>query len=521
MPEAATALLPTVASAPGLRPGGVAPEPRVAIIDIGSNSVRLVVYEGLTRTPSVLFNEKVMAGLGRGLERGGRLPEPAMELTLVTLARFHLLCRAMDVDMIRAVATAAVRDADNGTEFVARLRAETGVAVEVIDGETEARGAAMGVIAGIPDAEGVVGDFGGGSLELVRIADGEAHERVSLPLGSLRLEAIRRKNRRELGPAIERALDAVDWAALGRGQPFYTVGGSWRALAQLQMHLVGWPLPVVHHHVMPADAPAGMMQALDTMTPKALKAVPAISGARVPYLPAAAALMQAVVARLESRCVIASAYGLREGLLFSALPSAARAADPLLCQAREAAIRSGRFADSDDAAAGEALMAFSDPLFAGDPPAWQRIRHAACLLADTAWRAHPDMRAEHGRDTALHGTWVGIDAPGRAMLAAALYVLNGGALDPTAPVPPLGALATQAMLDRAKAWGLALRLGQRIGGGAAGPLAWVALEADPAAGLLRLCLKPGAEALYGEPVQRRHRALAQHLGLMPKVARRR
>lgn len=516
MPEAALAIPAESTLPPGALSAAMA-EPRVAIIDIGSNSVRLVVYQGLTRSPSVLFNEKVMAGLGRGLSRGGMLSEPAMDLTLVTLARFALLCRVMEVDTLRAVATAAVRDAENGPDFVARVRAETGLVVEIIDGETEARGAAMGVIAGFPGADGVVGDLGGGSLELVRIAGGQAHERVSLPLGALRLDAIRKKSRRALAPAIATALEAVQWAGLGKGLPFYTVGGSWRALSQLHMHLTEWPLPVVHHHVMPADAPDRLVRTLAQLSAKSLKSVSAISGSRIPQLPGAAALLRAVTRRLGSSCIISSAYGLREGLLYAALGDDARAADPLLCAARDAAIRAGRFSDGSNAAVGNALQSFSDPLFADDPPAWQRIRHAACLLADTAWRAHPDMRAEHGMDTALHGSWVGIDAPGRAMLAAALYVLNGGSLDPAAPVHPLGLLASPDMLARAKAWGLALRLGQRIGGGAAAPLAWARIEAVD--GALRLNLAPGAAALYGEAVQRRHRALAQNLGLTARLRR--
>ncbi len=494
---------------------GVEAQPRIAIIDIGSNSVRLVVYHGLSRTPSVLFNEKVMAGLGRGLARGGKLSEPAMELTLKTLARFSLLCRAMEVDSLRAVATAAVRDAVNGAAFVARIREETGVAVEIIDGEMEARGAALGVIAGIPQADGVVGDLGGGSLELVRIARGEVHERVSLPLGALRLDAIRKRNRRALGSAIAEALDQLPWAALGGGLPFYTVGGSWRALAQLHMHLTHWPLPVVHQYVMPAESPDRLVRTLSHISVKSLKDVPAISGSRIPQLPGAAALLRAVTKKLGSSCIISSAYGLREGLLFGALPPEARAVDPLLSAAREMAILSGRFSDGTDAAVGDALINFTDGLFADDPPAMARIRHTACLLADTAWRAHPDMRAEHGLDTALHGTWVGIDAQGRAMLGAALYVLNGGSLNPALPLAPLGHLAPAALLERARQWGLALRLGQRLGGGAAAPLAWARMEST--GGVLRLSLAPGASALYGEAVQRRHRALAQALGLVAEA----
>jgi exopolyphosphatase/guanosine-5'-triphosphate,3'-diphosphate pyrophosphatase len=488
--------------------------PRIAIIDIGSNSVRLVVYKGLSRTPAVLFNEKVMAGLGRGLAAGGRLSDEAMAVTVTALARFAQLCRSMGVDSLRAVATAAVREAANRAEFIARIALETGLDVEVIDGETEARGAAMGVMAGIPEADGVVGDLGGGSLELVRISHGQIHERLSLPLGALKLDAIRKKNRRALAARIEAGLDLLDWAGAGRGKPFYAVGGSWRALAQLHMHLTGWPLPVIHHHVMPPDAPDRLVRTLAHISLKSLKEVPAISASRAPQLPGAAALLRAVTRKLGSSSIIMSAYGLREGLLYQALSPAARQQDPLLSAAREAAGRLGRFSDGSDADVGDALLAFTDPLFANDTPAQRRIRHAACLLADSAWRAHPDMRAEDGMDTALHGTWVGIDAEGRAMLAATLWVLNGGTL-PGPGTEILSRLAGTESLARARLWGLALRLGQRLGGGAADPLAEARLAPDGSR--LLLSLGPGAASLYGEPVQRRHRYLAQALGLEPAL----
>ncbi|MCG2840995.1 exopolyphosphatase [Sandaracinobacter sp. RS1-74] len=490
--------------------------PRLAIVDIGSNSVRLVVYKGLSRTPAVLFNEKVMAGLGRGLANGGELTRESMEMALTALARFAQLCEAMAVDSIRVVATAAVRDAANGPAFVARVRAETGLDVEIIDGEIEARGAAYGVIAGIPDADGVVGDLGGGSLELVRVSRGEIHERLSLPLGALRLDAHRKKSRRNLQQQIDEQLDRLDWAELGRGKPFYAVGGSWRALAQLHMHLIEWPLPVIHQYALPVDAPERLVRTLARISMKSLKEIPAISSSRVPQLPGAAALLREVTRKLGSSSIVASAYGLREGLLYQALPAAAQQQDPLLVAAEDSAIRSGRFSDGTDAAVGDALLLFTDAVFPGETQALRRIRHAACLLADTSWRAHPDMRAEDGMDRALHGTWVGIDAAERAMLAAALWVVNGGGI-PGPHDELLARLAGPSQLALARLWGLALRLGQRLGGGAAEPLAAARLERGSDGRTLWLSLERESAALYGEPVARRHRALALALGLEPQL----
>ena len=484
----------------------------VAIIDIGSNSVRLVVYQGLTRIPSALFNEKVMAGLGRGLAANGKLGKNAMDTAVAALARFGALAAAMQVSSLRVVATAAVREAGNAVDFIDRVRRETGLSIETISGEMEARGAALGVISGIPDADGVVGDLGGGSLELIRVAGGEALDRISLPIGSLRLDAVRKRDRRALAPFIKKALDAVDWAAAGRGKPFYMVGGSWRALAQIHIHQTGHPLPIVHQYEMPASAPASLVRSLTQLDLATLKSVPNLSTSRLPSLPGAAMLLAATVKRLGSSSVIASGFGLREGLLYAQLGGAEARLDPLITAARSEGVRQGRFAEH-----GDMLFTWMDGLFGSDaePAADRRLRLAACLLSDIAWRAHPDFRAERGVDAALHGNWVAITAAERGALATALHFCFGGGND--APILGLlAALAPPPLMARARAWGLALRLGQRLTGGTASALAGSGLVR--AGEVVTLRLAPDQAALVGDTVARRLRLLGNALGLEAKIA---
>jgi exopolyphosphatase/guanosine-5'-triphosphate,3'-diphosphate pyrophosphatase len=504
----ATNLLPQFDLLPALEP---ARKGLAGIIDIGSNSVRLVVYQGLTRTPAVVFNEKVMAGLGRGIASNGRLSNASMRLALTALGRFAMLADDMGVESLRTVATAAVREASNAEVFLTAVQERCGLTIEVISGEAEARGAALGVIAGIPDADGVVGDLGGGSLELIRVGGGEVHERISLPIGALRLDAVRKRSARALGPFIKTALDQVGWASKGAGRPFYMVGGSWRALAQLHMQLSDYPLPVIHQYTMAADDPDWLVRALARMEPATLKAVPNISSSRVPSLPGAALLLRSVVKRLGSSCVIASAYGLREGLLYGQLPPDLQREDPLLAGARDEGARQGRFPEH-----GELLMAWMDRLFApGESPGQRRLRLATCLLSDIAWRAHPDFRAERGLDIALHGNWVAVTASERATLAAALYACFGGA--PTSPaLDMLAALAEPIARAQAHQWGLALRLGQRLTGGTARGLA--ASQLERMGDVLRLTLPPEHAALYGEAVARRLKALALALQLTPNFS---
>ena len=476
-------------------------EPRTAIIDIGSNSIRLVVYQGPARLPAILFNEKVMAGLGRGFADTGAIAPEAMVVARGAIARFAAVAREMEVTRLRTVATAAVRDAANGHALIAEARA-LGLEVELLSGEQEAVGAGMGVLSAIPEADGIVGDLGGGSLELVRVSGGKILESVSFPLGVLRLDALRAKGGRSFDRHIAAVIEKAGWSGKGRGLPLYLVGGSWRALARLDMHITGYVLPVLQQYEMSPAAITRMGRTLSHIARGKLRAIPTLSSGRVPTLGNAGALLSVLLRHLESRTTIVSAFGLREGLLFTALSEAERAQDPLIVAARDEGRRLGRFVEH-----GDLLNRWIAPLFLGEPADLARLRHTACLLADVGWRANPEFRAERGVEVALHGKWVAIDGRGRALVAQALFTGLGGGGDPPAPIP---ALAAPAELKRAAAWGLAMRLGQRLSGGLAGPIQRTRLDDDGRA--IALTLEPSDRALYSDAVERRHKALAGALG---------
>ncbi|AJP74330.1 exopolyphosphatase [Sphingomonas hengshuiensis] len=471
------------------------------MIDIGSNSVRLVVYDGAARLPAILFNEKVMAGLGRGLSATGAIERSSLGMARAALARFALLAREMQVGELRTVATAAVRDASNGAELIGAAEA-LGLHVELLTGEEEAMASGMGVLSGIPDADGIVGDLGGGSLELVRVVAGTVTDRVSFPLGVLRLAAIRAQGRGALDLTVARLIEEAGWRGRGVDLPFYLVGGSWRSLAKLDMHLSGYPLPVVHQYPLAIERIAELARAVGGISKAELKAIPDLSSARLPTLSDATVLLSAVVRSLGSNGTIVSAYGLREGLLFQRLTLEQRREDPLIAAARDEGRRLGRFPEH-----GDLLDAWIAPVFAVEAPGLARLRHAACLLADVGWRANPEFRAERGMEIGLHGNWVGIDATGRALVAQALHTSLGGAM---VTPDPLARLAGPEALQRAKLWGLAMRLGQRLSGGVAAPLRRSRLTLQGNALLLEL--EPEDAALYGEAVEKRHKALASALG---------
>ncbi|MEO8724021.1 MAG: Ppx/GppA family phosphatase, partial [Sphingobium sp.] len=472
---------------------------RRAIIDIGSNSIRLVVYDGPRRSPFILFNEKVMAGLGASLGETGRIDESAMEQGLVALRRYARLAQEMDVRQLRCVATAAVRDAANGMDFVARAHAQAGLSVAVLSGAQEGEAAGFGVLSAIPDADGIVGDLGGGSLELARVRSGTVERVVSLPLGVLRLEAIRATGKTALSQLLGKLLKQAGWNDVEKGLPFYMVGGSWRTLARLDMQLRQTVLPVIHHHEMPAERASHLFRVTSHRTKSSLKGVPTISGARAANLVDAAALLAGLVKRLGSSRLVVSAHGLREGLLFQDLPDEERAIDPLLAAAEAEGEAQGRFPGH-----GALIDQWITSLFSTDIAAHHRIRRAACLLGDVGWRANPDFRAERGVEIALHGNWVGIDLVGRAMLAQTLYSNFGGGAN---LAPGLVELADMALLNRAMQWGLAIRLAQRLSGGVAAPLHAGALSVNNQQ--LQLSLSGNYACLYGEAVQRRLKHLGQ------------
>ncbi|HEY0327205.1 MAG TPA: Ppx/GppA family phosphatase, partial [Allosphingosinicella sp.] len=422
---------------------------------------------------------------------------------LAAIARFRVLVEQMGVARTRIFATAAVREAANGAEFLDEVR-RLGFDPMVLSGEEEARLAGLGVISGTPEADGIVGDLGGGSLELVDIGGGEVRRRISLPLGVLRLAAMRAKPDATLLRRVCRILEESDFYRTATGRRFYMVGGSWRSLARLDLTLTRHPLPVVHQHEMEPSRPKALQRQLSRLETRAARES-GITAARVPILPHANLLLRAVVDTLRPSLLVSSSFGVREGLLYDDLDEETRRLDPLIEEAREAGEEHGRFPQH-----GARIDRWIAPVF-DDTPGGARIRLAACLLSDIAWAAHPDFRAERGIDMALHGDWVAIDAPGRVMLAQALFANFGG---DGFPYPAMAALCWEGALRRARQWGLAMRLAQRLSAGVEAPLRDSSLRIEGDELVLRLPSKDSA--LLGETVERRLKSLAASLDKKPR-----
>ncbi|MEO5706920.1 MAG: Ppx/GppA family phosphatase [Alteraurantiacibacter sp.] len=433
-------------------------QPDRAVIDIGSNTVRLVVYTGSRRAPSVFLNEKVTARLGRDLMASGRLPDKAMDLALTGLARFALILKDLEVPDVQCVATAAVRDAANGPEFLARVAA-LGLDPRLLTGEEEANYAAMGVIGAFPGARGVVADMGGGSLELVAVADGQCHKGVSLPLGTLRLGPLRARGEPAFRAAVAAELVAAHWAK-GLPGPLYLVGGTWRALASMAMHGKKYPLSDPHAFTLTADDALQLAKQLARMKPEDLVAVNGVPASRAYGLPDAAAMLRVVIQKLHPTALVISSWGLREGLLFDRLDPAERAQDPLIAAVSRFTTARGSNLNGATMMAGW-TAGVAQSVERGNGPASETLRLAATLLAKAQVHLEPNMRLRHANDWALDKRWIGIDHRGRALIAATLR----GAAGRPEPSTQLLQLASDEDLRAAAGWGLALRLCRRIGAG--------------------------------------------------------
>lgn len=481
----------------GLGHDAAPPAEKRAIIDIGSNTVRLVVYNGPPRAPIVILNEKVSAKLGKDMGTTGLLSAKAMQTALSALARYAAMLKLLRISDVNCVATAASRDARNGAEFLDAVRT-LGLSPRLLSGEEEARASATGVIAAFPGAKGTVGDLGGGSLELVSIDGTVCKGGITLPYGTLRLADLRAKGPASFAATVQDGLKKAGWSS-GAGEPLYIVGGSWRALALQAMYEIDWPLDDPHdYELAPEDAlrvcrqfERGKLERLD----------PRISAARVATLPDAAALLGQLVERIAPSRVVFSSWGLREGLMFTRLDPATQAQDPMLAGVG-AFVRSA-LVDPDHAA----MIARWTAAACGEHERDVNLRLAATMLALAAMRTEPNMRADQAMGWALRKRWIGLNARGRAMMAMTVFA-NSGLTD----VPPaLSRLASAEDLRTAIGWGLAVRLCRRLTGCADEALARTALhrEGDE----LVLSLQDPVEALFTNSTAKDLKQLAEWTGL--------
>jgi exopolyphosphatase/guanosine-5'-triphosphate,3'-diphosphate pyrophosphatase len=481
---------------------------RLGVVDLGSNSVRLVVFEGLTRNPQVVFNEKSILGLGRGLQATGRLNEEAIGDCITVLERYAVVAGAMRADPVEVLATAAVRDARNGPAFVEMLRRRfPALPIRVLDGDEEARMSAEGVLLGIAEADGVLGDLGGGSLEVVRIAGGSVTASSTLKLGVIRLAEQSGGDVVRARAIAEETLRGVPWLAEAAGRDLYLVGGAWRALARIHISQTGYPLRVVHHYTLSREEARDLTGVITNLSKRTLDRIPGVSRKRLETLPYAAVVLRRLLRATQARRVVFSASGLREGWYARHLPAEVRAEDPLIAAGRDLC---RRFSRSEDLP--PALIDWTAPLFPDETPALARLRQTACWVADIGAHEHPDYKAEQAFLRLMRQPGIGLDHHARAFLALTLAMRHEA--NPLAAwLQPARALLDVASAKRAETLGAALRLAFTLSGGTATLLGLTALRLEQQRLVLRLARSGGVFA--GESVWRRLERLAEALAREP------
>ncbi len=492
----------------------IGPPSRIAVVDVGSNSLRLVVFEQLGTTLMPLLNEKVMCALGRGIAATGRLNPAGTELAFANLQRFVALARALGVDHLAILATAAVREASDGRAFAATAERLVGNPVRIVEGGEEARLSAAGVLAGIRDADGVVGDLGGGSVELVRVDGGAAMPigaGITLPLGPLRLAELG-DNRKAIADTIERTIADVPVLHEAAGKSLYLVGGAWRAIARLHMEQTHYPLHIIHEYVITRRTAEGFVDIIAGQSRRSLERITSISRKRLEVVPLAALILRKLIAVGQPERIVFSAFGLREGYAYGLLPVQSRD-DPLIAACIGIAASQSRW-HSD----GDRLQRWTAPIFPGLDGRLRRLHRAVCWLSDIAWTEHPDYRARHAFERSLTMPIAQLSHCERVFIAAALHARYGGGVE-----DPVKA-ATRPLLDdndaaQARALGLALRLAYTLSGGALELLDQVQLTRDQRG--LALEVPPTGSLFSGEAVQRRLDALGRALGLATPAVRRR
>lgn len=495
-------------AAPSLYPLREAPG-KVAIIDIGSYTVRLVVYDAPLRLPIPMFNERAQCELGRGLAASGRLNPAGVELAFASLSRFINLSKAMGASHLELVATAAVRDAVDGADFVAGVKSRFDLDVQVLSGPEEARLAAMGLLSGVPRADGLVGDLGGGSLDLVSLDEGRFGEQGTLPLGHLRLvEAMEAGPQAAINMIAER-LGELPWINKAKGKTFYAIGGSWRALARIFISQIDHPLHVVDNFTLGLDDALRLSKLIAAQSYDNLQRIAGIASRRMEVLPAASMVLEALMGIIEPKFLTFSGFGMREGQLLKILPDKLGAQDTLIAACQSYSERIGRFSIR-----GDEILQWMNPLFEEESAAEKRLRLAACLLSDIGWSEHPDYRAEHAFHRVLRIPFAGLTHPNRVLLAEAVYVRYNG--DPYSKlVSPVRSLLDPGQQSWVQVVGLALRLAHTLSGSAPGLLEQTRLKVSDSK--LTLVVPQHSELFVSKTVMRRLKTLAGSLGLKGNI----
>ena len=494
---------------------------QIAVIDIGSNSVRLVIYDIFGAHFTSVYNEKVLAGLGRDLRETGRLSENGKQMCREALLRFSHIIEARGLPAPVVGATAALRVAEDAPDFVASILEETGLDISPISGEEEARLAALGLLSSNGRRMGIGADLGGASLELMRIdpelkQTGASVQGVSLPLGPF--DAIggnlSNLNREDYAARIS-DLDAVLAKVPGylEGEDkLYLVGGAWRNLASVHQQRIGYPMRTLQGYGISAVEAEKLAHWAWTEGLNDVLNWPGMRKARAETLPYAGLILERLIKRFSPKFIVISMAGLREGLVWNMLPEQVKTRDPLIDGCRDFArgfVQAEHF--------GPPLYRFLSPLLSIFPGAFDgevdaRLLQAACHLAGLGKNLHPDHRADLIFEDVLYAPVSGLSHEARAFLSLSLFRTYTAK-----QLPPIPGVVEELLIEPqrhvAACIGEAIRFAIVLTGRTPSLLSDFELEVS--GGSLHLKYRTDRQAMLTKQVIYRLTKLSKLLGLMP------
>ena len=424
-----------------------------------------------------------------------------MDRALAAIMRFSQLAVSNGVDRLEAFATSAVRDATNGGELLTAIQSMTGCPIKVLDGQEEALLSAQALQHGLHVEDGIIADLGGGSLELAALHHGEVKQMISLPLGTMRLQAKMSGDMAKMKKEICATLDEIDWLGKYAGKTLFPIGGAWRAFARLKIKESGYPLDIIHGYTVPVDSAVETATLLMDLPKKSLADLENVVRQRRMSMPLTGLLLNELINRTKPSTVTFSAVGVREGYVYGHMPRDQIADDPLAAATSAFAEREGRFSKTD-----EALLQWLSPVLSVENRRRRRLQLAVCALSDIAWRDHPDYRASFAFDRTIEYPFFGIDHMERAFIALTIYLRYGGKSSDKR-VSHIGSLLSKRAIRRAETLGFGLRLAYRISGGNPGLLEQSRLEIKNEK--LSLILPGGGAAPMHERVARSFEHLCQ------------
>ena len=296
----------------------------IGIVDLGSNSARLVIFQIYrNRSYNLIYEQKEAVRLSEGSSGHGVLQEEAMSRALETLNLFQKACQRFQVQKIIAVATAAIRNAPNGEDFIQRIKKQIGFSFQILSGQKEAYYGYLGIINTLSETDYLQFDLGGGSIELVWVKDRKVKKSISLPFGAVTLtekfasqDKITNDEREELLEWLRNQWEGLEWLKEAKGLPVIGTGGTARNIAKMDQKRKKYPFYKIHNYRVDDSSIVGLWDDLSKTDMEERKKWPGLSEGRIDLILAGAGIVSSLVDYLHSPCLIASGCGIREGLFF-------------------------------------------------------------------------------------------------------------------------------------------------------------------------------------------------------------